>query len=141
MKESGKLYTLVTCPRAHGVGEEELSSFLLVRVTGEGRAPNPVPLGKTYLVERGKCFPSVCAPVWSGNFTDSALFHPWLHKSELAAPSPDSGVSACNGVLCSWMCPWFVLCCFMQVFLSISSSSCMKLKYLDCVSKPSTLLC
>lgn len=70
VKESGKLYTLVACPRVHGVGKKELPPSLLVKVTGEGRACSPIPLGKTHMVEGGKCSPSVCAPLRSGNFTE-----------------------------------------------------------------------
>lgn len=90
VKKSGKLYTLVACSRVHGVGEKELSPSLLVRVTGEGRAPSPVPLGKTHLVEGEKCSPSVCAPVWSGNFTGLSPVPPQLYKSVLTAPFPPS---------------------------------------------------
>lgn len=57
---SGGLVSLA-CPREHGVGEKAPSLSLVARATGEGGAPNPVPLSKAQLGERGKCSPSVCA--------------------------------------------------------------------------------
>lgn len=66
-----------------------------------GRAPNPVPLGKTHMEGRGKCCPSVRAPLRSGNFTGLcpvpplALWVCWL----LLSP----WVSAYNSVLCCWI--------------------------------------
>lgn len=45
VKKSGKLYTLVACPKVHGVGEKELSPPLLVRVTQE-ELPTPFLLVK-----------------------------------------------------------------------------------------------
>lgn len=45
VKKSGKLYTLVACPKVHGVGEKELSPPLLVRVTQE-EIPTPFLLVK-----------------------------------------------------------------------------------------------
>lgn len=64
LKQSGKHVSSgglisVACPRVHGVGEKALSSSLSARATGEGGAPNPVPLGKGRLGEKGS--PSVCA--------------------------------------------------------------------------------
>ena len=57
---SGALISLA-CPRVHGVGEKAPSSSLPARATGQEGAPNPVPLSKAHLWERGKCSPSVCA--------------------------------------------------------------------------------
>lgn len=118
MKKSGKLYTLVACSRVHGVGEKELSPSPLVRVMGEGRAPSPVPQGKTHLVEGEKCSPSVCAPVWSGNFTGLSPVPPQLYKSVLTAPFPPPAWGHClRNVLCSVAVSMF---CTMLLLVGVS---------------------
>lgn len=105
--------------KSTGVGEKELSPSLLVRVTGEGRAPSTVPLGE------GKVL-SICVctrVVWE--LYGLCPVPPLAPQVCWLLLSPHPGLSVSDGGLCSWICPWFVLCCSLQVLLSASSSSSM----------------
>lgn len=71
--------------KSTGVGEKEVSPSLLVRVTGEGRAPSTVPLGE------GKVL-SICVctrVVWE--LYGLCPVPPWLHKSAGCSFPPTLG--------------------------------------------------